>query len=78
MESVVGKARKWGNSIGVILPKDVVEKIGIKEGSELHLLVGKNEKNVLRQLFGSMKGKEKTKQSTAELMKEIDKELYND
>lgn len=78
MESVVAKAKKWGNSIGVILPKDVIEKVGIRDGSEVELLVGKKEKNILRQLFGSMKCKAKTKQSVAELMKEIDKELYND
>lgn len=78
MEAVVAKARKWGNSIGVILPKDVVEKVGIRDGSEVELLVGKKEKNILQQLFGSMKGKTKDKRPLAEFMKEIDRELYND
>lgn len=78
METVVAKARKWGNSIGVILPKDVVEKVGIRDGSEVELLVGKKEKNILRELFGSMKGKSKDKRPLAEFMKEVDKELYND
>ena len=78
METVVAKARKWGNSIGVILPKDIVEKVGIRDGSEVELLVGKKEKNVLQQLFGSMKGKAKDKRPLAEFMKEVDKELYND
>lgn len=78
MESVVAKARKWGNSIGVILPRDIVEKVGIRDGSEVELLVGKKEKNVLRELFGSMKGKAKDRRPLAEFMKEIDRELYND
>ena len=78
MESVVAKARKWGNSVGVILPKEVVEKAGIKPGSDVELLVSAKQKNVLKELFGALKGKEKIKISTEELMREIDRELYND
>ncbi|MBI2581413.1 AbrB/MazE/SpoVT family DNA-binding domain-containing protein [Candidatus Woesearchaeota archaeon] len=78
MESVVAKARKWGNSVGVILPKEVIEKIGIKAGSEVELLVSARQKNVLKELFGSMKGKAKDKRPIAEFLKEIDRELYND
>ncbi len=78
MESVVAKARKWGNSLGVILPKDVVEKVGIKDGSDVELLVSARKKSVLKELFGSMKGKTKDKRPIAEFMKEIDRELYND
>ena len=78
METVVAKARKWGNSIGVILPKDVVEKIGIKDGSEVELLVGASQTNLLKELFGSMKGKSKDKRPISEFMKEVDRELYDD
>ena len=38
METVVAKARKWGNSIGVILPKDVVEKGKKEKASEMKLV----------------------------------------
>lgn len=78
MESVTAKARKWGNSIGVILPREVVEKVGIKEGSDVELLVSARRQNVLKELFGSMKGKAKDKRPLAEFMKEVDRELYND
>ena len=78
METVVAKARKWGNSVGVILPKEVVEKTGIKPGSDVELLVSAKQKNVLKELFGSMKGKAKDKRPLAEFMKEVDRELYND
>jgi putative addiction module antidote len=33
--SVVVKVRKVGNSLGVILTKDVVESLGVAEGDEL-------------------------------------------
>ncbi len=29
------KVRKIGNSLGVVLPKDVLEQLGVKEGEEL-------------------------------------------
>jgi antitoxin component of MazEF toxin-antitoxin module len=29
------KIQKWGNSLGVRLPKDVVQKLHLKEGSEV-------------------------------------------
>jgi antitoxin MazE len=29
---------KWGNSLAVRLPKEVVEKLGIKEGDELTMI----------------------------------------
>ena len=39
METIVVKARKWGNSIGVALPKKVVQSEGIKEGQEVTLTI---------------------------------------
>lgn len=35
MEQVNVKAKKWGNSIGIVLPKSLVEKEGINEGTDL-------------------------------------------
>lgn len=29
--------RKIGNSVGVIIPKDVLDRLGLKEGDELNL-----------------------------------------
>lgn len=36
MASVVAK---WGNSLGLRLPKAIVEQLGVKEGTELDLVV---------------------------------------
>ncbi len=35
MEQIDVKAKKWGNSIGIILPKKIVEKENIDEGTDL-------------------------------------------
>lgn len=36
------KAKKWGNSLAVRLPKDIVEKLEIQENTELELIVEEN------------------------------------
>ncbi len=35
MEQINVKAKKWGNSIGIVLPKFIVEKENINEGTNL-------------------------------------------
>ncbi|MBT4375876.1 AbrB/MazE/SpoVT family DNA-binding domain-containing protein [archaeon] len=75
MIQINGKLRKWGNSFGIIIPSGVLSQEGIKEGEVVKVMIQKDEKkNVLREMFGSYK----TGKSTSKIMKEIDKELYND
>jgi len=33
------KIQKWGNSLGLRIPKSFAEEAGVKEGSEVHLTV---------------------------------------
>jgi putative addiction module antidote len=33
------RVRKVGNSLGILMPKEIAEKIRVKEGDELHLTV---------------------------------------
>ncbi len=47
--------RKWGNSVGVILPKELVEREDLKENEKVLLEVVK-EAN-LEGIFGSLKRK---------------------
>jgi antitoxin MazE len=37
-------AQKWGNSLGIRIPKEAADKIGIEQGSELELCITENEK----------------------------------
>ena len=39
-------AQKWGNSIGIRIPKEAADSIGIKPGSELELQVFGNENKI--------------------------------
>ena len=47
-------ARKWGNSLGIALPKELVEKQNIKEGDKLVLPIV-IKKADLSKIFGSIK-----------------------
>ncbi len=36
-----GKLKRWGNSFGIIVPKEVVEREGLKEGEEVEISLRK-------------------------------------
>ena len=73
MVMISGKVRKWGNSFGIVIPKEVARKGKFKVGEKLDILIlPKN--NVLKETFGSLKGK--TKKSTQEILDQTDSELY--
>lgn len=59
-------ARKWGNSIGISLPRDVVEKANIKPDKEIKIFV--QDKRVdLSKVFGTLK----IKKPTQEILDEV-------
>lgn len=68
-ETVV-KTKKWGNSVGLILPADFVKQQHIHPGEELVIQM-KKKQNVLKELFGALP----FKKSTEQLLKESRKEL---
>lgn len=65
--------RKWGSSVGVLSPKKGLQKEGLKEGQKVKIIVVKTP-NILRETFGAIK----FSKPTAKLLKEVDKELWND
>jgi len=48
-------ARKWGHSIGIVLPRDFVNKEKIKNGEEIIINVRKRKVD-LSEFFGALKG----------------------
>jgi bifunctional DNA-binding transcriptional regulator/antitoxin component of YhaV-PrlF toxin-antitoxin module len=72
METVEVVAKKWGSSVGIIIPKDIAEKEKIKEGSRLEIIIRKPVKVDMNKVFGSLKG---WKKPTDRILKEVDKEL---
>ncbi len=68
--AVMVKTKKWGNSIGVIIPSETVERLSIKPEEEIVIEIGKKN-SVLKEMFGAMK----SKKSTEKILKEARKEL---
>jgi len=66
--------RKWGNSLGVTLPKETVEEGSIKEHDKIRILILK-QNNVLKRTFGMAKSK--WNKSAQEIKNEIRSELHN-
>ena len=74
MIEVKTKLRKWGNSFGLVVPVKFVQSGELKEGEEVTLTISSKNRVDLRKIFGI----HKFKKSTEEMMKEMDKELYNE
>ena len=68
------KTKQWGNSIGVIIPRTVVEELGIVPGEEV-IVDFKKKHNVLKELFGSIRFKRKPQEIVKEVRKELEGNL---
>ena len=50
---IITKLRKWGNSIGIVIPNEALKEKDLKEGEEVIIEI--NKKNKIKKLFGSLK-----------------------
>lgn len=65
------KAKKWGNSIGFVLPSEAVEKLNIRPEESVVVEITKKE-NVLKELFGAVKFSKSSKELVRETRKELE------
>ncbi len=68
------KARKWGNSLGVVIPNEISKELNIKENEDIEIILLKNN-NVLKETFGMLKGK--IKESSQKMKDRLRKEMYD-
>ena len=69
------KLRAWGNSVGVILTKEILKEEGLSVNDEVELILRKKS-NPLKDAFGKLRDfKAKSNKSTEETLKEVDEEL---
>ena len=68
------KTKHWGNSIGIIIPKEVAKEKGIKAEDDVLVEIEKKspQKTVLQELFGALLFKKSTEQLIKESRKELD------
>lgn len=71
---IATKTRKWGNSLGVLIPKEEVENLNLKENQDIVVDIIKKE-NPLKELFGSGKHNKITKKEFRETRKLFESKL---
>lgn len=71
MQEAIVKTKKWGNSIGVILPAGAVNAENINPGEELVIRFEKKH-NVLKEMFGALKFKKPVKDAIKETRREME------
>jgi len=74
MEVIETKVKKWGNSLGIIIPSNTIEARNIKENDNVKVLILKDSRKVLQETFGMLKGK--IKKPTQQIKDELRRELY--
>ena len=60
--------KQWGNSVGITIPKEIIERENISLKRKTKFVVLGTERNDLKKAFGSLK----LKKSTQKAMDEID------
>ncbi|HLC62098.1 MAG TPA: AbrB/MazE/SpoVT family DNA-binding domain-containing protein [Candidatus Nanoarchaeia archaeon] len=68
MEQFKAVPKKWGNSLGVTIPSEVIKSENLKTNEEAIFLVMKDNRNNIKKMFGTLKIKKPTQQ----IMDEID------
>ncbi|MBI4981342.1 AbrB/MazE/SpoVT family DNA-binding domain-containing protein [Candidatus Woesearchaeota archaeon] len=68
MAEIECTTRKWGNSLGIILPKEIVNEEDIAENEKI--MVGIKKKHLAKEFFGLLHG---WKRPTEEIKREMKK-----
>ena len=68
--ATITKTRQWGNSLGIIIPKGLVNNLSLVPNEEVSLDISKRS-NVLKELFGSLPAKKKSD----DILKKVRKDL---
>ncbi|MEK6855075.1 MAG: hypothetical protein AABX73_02530 [Nanoarchaeota archaeon] len=76
MININTRLRRMGNSLGIIVPSEIINGKRLKEGEELIVHIeNKNKTSVGRMLEEARKQKLKFKRTTEEILNEIDEDL---
>ena len=68
MEQFDAVPKKWGNSLGITIPSDVIREEKIKRNEKIKVLVFKDSKKKFKEIFGTLR----LKMPTQKAMEEID------
>ena len=65
------RTKKWGNSIGVVIPIETLERLNIKPEEEIIIEIEKKN-NVLKEMFGKAKFKKSAKKIVEDFRKSFE------
>lgn len=68
-----GTLKKWGNSYGILVSRDIVKREKLKEGQKVNYIILKKS-DVLEKTFGTLK----LRKSAQQIKDELRKGLYDD
>jgi antitoxin component of MazEF toxin-antitoxin module len=68
MEQFKAAPKKWGNSLGVTIPSEIIKSENLKMNKEAIFLVMRNNRKKIKKMFGTLK----IKKPTQKIMDEID------
>lgn len=63
--------KRWGNSLGLVIPKEIVKDSHIRENEKVTVLIIKDSQKVLEETFGIAKGKFSSQKMKDRLRKEL-------
>lgn len=63
------KTRKWGNSVGIVIPRDTIARLKIRPNEDVIVDI-KKKGHPLKELFGAIKFSKPGKQIVKELRRE--------
>lgn len=67
MEQFQAIPKKWGNSLGITIPAEIIEQEHIQPKKKITVLVVGSPKKQLKQMFGTLKLKKPTQQVMDEI-----------
>ena len=76
MTAIQAKVKRWGNSLGIIIPSETVEDKKIRENQNISIIILEDSRKAFRETFGMGKGK--IKKSAQQIKDELRRDLYND
>ena len=65
------RLKAWGNSIGIVIPKEDIKKEGLHLDQKVRIVITPVKTLRVKDIFGKLK----LKKSAKELLKEVDEEL---
>ena len=75
MTVIETKLRKWGNSFGVVIPIDIVQREHLKEDESVRIIMIKDFREAFKKTFGVGKGS--LTKSGQQFKDELRRDLYN-